>query len=267
VRERCVVVAGIIFTLACGARAPRVRSDGMTDAVYSRSTAALGCAQVVVTPVGGNGYVAQGCGLAQSYTCMRQARGFHYEVTCVPDGAPIAVAASTVVVPPAPLALTPTDEQIVRAAGTSCGVVRGALQLEIATTGTIQSAALDSEASSDVGQCIAAALRASSFAPSAAPRAGTVPLDASAVPSTSPTIAEIAARAIVDEQRDVILACSSATAVGVVASWTADGHVSLALSGALTGTPEDGCVRALVVGTAIAPAPGTPGSVLHAVHR
>lgn len=53
--------------------------------------------------------------------------------------------------------------------------------------------------------------------------------------------------------------------VGVTASWTAEGVLSVALRGASASTPEDACVAAVFAGLRIDPAPATDGSLVHAV--
>jgi hypothetical protein len=51
-------------------------------------------------------------------------------------------------------------------------------------------------------------------------------------------------RARLDAERDAILACAQVDEVLVVAQWSDEGDVSLALAGGLAGSPSEGCVRA-----------------------
>lgn len=72
-------------------------------------------------------------------------------------------------------------------------------------------------------------------------------------------------RAMLDARRAAILACVESAAIGVAASWTPDGALSVTLRGARVGSPEDACVAAVFDGVRIDPAPSEPGSLIHAV--
>jgi hypothetical protein len=81
-----------------------------------------------------------------------------------------------------------------------------------------------------------------------------------------PSAAERALRAALDARREDALACASRDRLVVSATWTASGEVSLALSGDLAGSPEEGCVRA-ALGDLRAEGVTAPGTILHLLRR
>jgi hypothetical protein len=75
-----------------------------------------------------------------------------------------------------------------------------------------------------------------------------------------------AARERVDSRSAALLACSGTDALALQVSWSASGSLDAMLRDALSGTPAEECVRGIVQALAI-PAPGAPGTVLHAIQR
>lgn len=113
----------------------------------------------------------------------------------------------------------------------------------------------------DVGAAIPRSSRAAStLATSGGERPAVTP------PLTATSAVEASARAVVDQLRDVLLACTDGAPMAVTITWTASGEVSLSLTGANAGTPADGCVHAAGAGATIAPAPGTAGTLRHPLH-
>ena len=85
----------------------RERRNPAETAVRVRAQDAMHCAEIAERSVGAGGYVATGCGLEQSYTCMHDVVGgtFHSgrfggtaristAVVCAPDGEPHSIATS-----------------------------------------------------------------------------------------------------------------------------------------------------------------------------
>lgn len=85
-----------------------------------------------------------------------------------------------------------------------------------------------------------------------------------ATPSAATPAAADPVRAAVDGRRAAVLACVGGATVVCELTVAGDGSISVALRGDLAGTPEEGCVRAALAGI-YAPAPATPGVVLHPV--
>lgn len=83
--------------------------------------------------------------------------------------------------------------------------------------------------------------------------------------SDLPSEAELAIRRGLDARAADVLACVDRPSVAVRVTHAADGHLTIALSGDLRGSPEEGCVRA-ALGDVRGPA-GEPGVVLHLVRR
>jgi hypothetical protein len=75
---------------------------------------------------------------------------------------------------------------------------------------------------------------------------------------------ESALRDAVDAHASTVLVCTSQQPVAVALSWTADGALTIALRGALHGTPEEGCVAQALDGIRV-PATGRTGTILHPV--
>jgi hypothetical protein len=67
-------------------------TNAFVTATRTRARTALECptTRIAVTPLGGGGYLAAGCGRRQSYTCAVNNTGWTRDVVCVPDGAPSA---------------------------------------------------------------------------------------------------------------------------------------------------------------------------------
>lgn len=91
--------------------------------------------------------------------------------------------------------------------------------------------------------------------PSAAPVESSPPV---ASPDTTAPL-----RAVLDAQRDAVLACAERPTVVVTARWDATGTVTIALGGDLANTPAEGCVRS-AVGAQHVPA-GAAGEARHFV--
>src|SRR6185369_5293809 len=100
----------------------------------------LGCpaTRLTTTPVGAGGYVVQGCGRRQSYTCVTQMRGWgfgaHREVICAPDG-PAQTTGTVAAAPSAPDTRTSStsleDARVALGAIASCPPVERTATIEI----------------------------------------------------------------------------------------------------------------------------------------
>jgi hypothetical protein len=98
-----------------------------------------------------------------------------------------------------------------------------------------------------------------------APEGPDAPAEESDAPPEAAADGSALARALIDAHAAAILACVGEDAVGLSAAWTADGTITVSLRGSRAGTAEEECVRAAVGTLRIEPAPGAPGSVIHAV--
>lgn len=128
------------------------------------------------------------------------------------------------------------------------------------------------DASREVNACIATALRDVSVEDRArAPRTFTFTAHAprasagDEVPVAPTSDADTTLRALLDQHRAPVLACVGTPSVAIAASFTADGAVTVALRGPLAGSQEESCVQAALRTIRLDPAPGAPGSLLHAV--
>jgi len=99
--------------------------------------------------------------------------------------------------------------------------------------------------------------------PGASPGRDTEPAASEGEP---PPAAERSLRAALDARREDALACASRDRLVVSASWTPSGAVSLALSGDLAGSAEEGCVRAALEDLRVEGATA-PGTILHLLRR
>jgi len=70
-------------------------------------------------------------------------------------------------------------------------------------------------------------------------------------------------RALLDTQREAILACAERATVVVVVRWDASGAVTLALGGELAGSSNEGCVRSAVGAQHVTAS--APGELRHLV--
>jgi hypothetical protein len=86
------------------------------------------------------------------------------------------------------------------------------------------------------------------------------------MPMPGSSAPEAAARSLISAHAPAILACVGADAIAMQVSWTREGRLDAMLRGEQQGTPEEGCVRAIVQTLSI-PGPGAPGTLVHALQR
>lgn len=276
---RGLTVLALGLATACGGGA-----DAYEAGASRRARAELSCPQAITRPTGAGGYVAVGCGRRQSYTCVTDVRGHgfaaHREAVCVPDGPPVSIARTSgdaeAVTHYSSTALE--DARVVLAAIADCPPVEH--EATIAITIGPDGVATRTETPGvpvETGTCVVTSLRGAVFATRRTTEVARVRLDphapsspATTAPHTSAppapdAAAEAAARRAIDALRTAILACTSGEPIAVSGEWTATGALSLSLSGALAGTPQDGCVRATARDVVLSPPPNGAGAVLHAV--
>lgn len=242
-------------------------------AARARARVALRCPdeRLSVAEIGGGGWDALGCGLHQTYTCV-DTRGSG--VVCSPDGAPSGTYQAP---PPGAFADASPDGARILEAASACQVPPyTTLHVGVGAVGDILVFTADPPGPETA--CVEHRLNEGHFESrrdleyidvTVPAPATTTTVAAEIIPSApvaaTGSDAEAAARATVVRLRDDILACTGATTTAVVAEWAADGALTVRLPDARAGTPEDGCVRAAANGARLDPAPGTAGSVLHAV--
>jgi hypothetical protein len=256
-----VLLAGVL--VGCGTARAHSRAVVTRAQVAARAEAELNCPHVIVDQLGDGGWRAVGCRRSQTYTCATRPESSHREVVCMPDEP--STTSSTSAAEALPSALAPADADVARRALASCAgaLDHGAVVVTIGIGGEVQRVETPG-LTTDLATCAVQSLRGATFAPSSSVRRGQV-VAGSTSTATAPSAGEATARAFVEAHRDVILACTGTSAAAVVATWTATGAITLALPDAQAGTAQDGCVRSSAAGT-LSPAPGSAGSVLHAVH-
>ena len=260
---RISILAAVVLLSGCAS---------ITGALRQRASVDLACSEerVSVRAIGAQGYRASGCGRGRSYTCVGR--------TCVGDG-PVESG-------PALAAAMPADalrDAIVRATYDEMRACVGrdvdfSLEVEVDERGALRPIEILVRVGPHEAACISRVARESSSPAWAGAGPVTLVYDAAGPPpEPAAPVQEIAAqpgpaaavepatlRARVDAHRAAILACVSAPVVALTIEWSAEGALVAHLRDG-AGTPAEGCVRAVLAGERIEPAPGTPGSLLHVV--
>lgn len=241
--------------------------DPTHQAVVARARVALNCSAVLANPIAAGGWLASGCGLEQSYTCVGRGR----DLVCMPEAPPrpvrLGASTGTRAAPTRPL--DAADLQLAMSALVGCprSDADGTIVLTLGQAGEVQRVETPG-LSTATATCVVQALRLAHFAVRSMAEQRSIPVRSSedfAADTTSTAHGESAARAFIDGMRSAILGCTGGTTTAVVISWTAQGALSLRLPDARAGTTEDTCVRAAAPGAQLIPAPGEAGSVVHVV--
>ncbi len=270
-----IVCSSMVLIDGCASRAEMVRR---------RAAEQYGCPidELHVTPIPGGAYAARGCGRTVTYICNGN--------LCVVDTAvdtPDAASRE-----PDPVAAEWPESSIralvasLRSELQRCfhdGPIRFDLRVMAATDGRITHAGVLGGVANEVQQQCVNRLFARAHLDGRARRntmlvlgvdltdevtsGGTGPVqDLVAVPVVDDE-ASASVRLALEAHRAAILACVDAEAVAVTAYWGVDGAVTFSLRGASAGTADDACVRAAIGAMTIDPAPGTAGSIVHALAR
>jgi hypothetical protein len=88
------------------------------------------------------------------------------------------------------------------------------------------------------------------------------PMSPSPPAPSMPASDSSAIRALLDANREVILACLDKPPVGLVATYAEDGSLTVSLRGEKQGSAEEQCVKAALQGLRV-PATGSEGTVIH----
>jgi hypothetical protein len=222
---------------------------------------------LVIEELSAGGYRIEGCGVVATYTCVRQ--------LCVPDrmersGAEGAVAGDAS--PPWSDREAREIARRVRDDLAPCAAAPVGMTVEVMPTGRVRRVSSAATLSELQLSCVDSHLERLQLGVRVSQ---TRRLDLELGPSApapappiapSPGSADTAARAAVDRRGPAILACVDAPALALEVSWSAEGRLDALLREPHRGTPEEACVRAAVQALVI-PAPGAPGTLVHAVQR
>jgi hypothetical protein len=262
---------------------------GSAEAAARRASNEIPCAleNLVLQDMQGGGYRIGGCGVSVTYTCVG--------TICVPsarEGSMGSSGASATSPAASGRASRPRDtwsddqvRQLVAALQQPIGAclpegtdaIR--LQLGISARGQLRrvgqsrfapelAACIDRALASaqmpgSVGESRSVVLQFRRGATAAEPEA-TAPADGT--PPASALTPEAAARGAIDTRAAAILECVQADALSMQVSWSSAGQLDALLRGDRQGTPDEGCVRAIVQQLTI-PAPGATGTIVHAIQR
>jgi hypothetical protein len=275
-------VRSLCVSVAVGSIAVVTGCATLTGGARLRAAADFSCpaSEVTATAIGAGGVRASGCGQVATYVCIEDRAG---RVTCereseiaslAPPRSDESVMRALAIARPALDACLPPGETRIRFTLDPSGAVTHAWPSDPAgrtasacVTGAFHGVRVDERAA----EARTATVRLSPRRGATTVIAGAEDPQIEAGPSTSPASAtdardaEGSLRAALSRRRSAILACVGTDSVALSIAYTALGDLSIGLRGALAGSDEEECVRAALSDVRMEPAPGTAGSLIHAV--